>query len=190
MQEGAGTEIERREAPRSAEELRALLDLDVPLVLTGMGKGLPAMGWTVEHLVAMCGEVKFPVIRTDAARHLPGAGDTMELTLAELLALLARQEPGVRHYLAGPNLFAHEERLRALLAECEAFHRTAVVRGRIGALGMWLGKTGQRTWLHFDCANNFLLQIRGRKTFMLAPPEAYPNLYCYTFSSCNGGCGG
>ncbi len=51
---------------------------------------------------------------------------------------------------------------------------------------MWLGKSGQRTWLHFDCANNFLLEIRGRKTFILAPPEAYPHLYCYTFSSCNG----
>ncbi len=181
-------EIERRAAPRSREELRALLDLDVPIVLTGMGEGLPAMQlWTVEHLVAKTGDVRWPVVRTDPAKHVPGAGDTAELTLSDLVPILAaQQQGGVRHYLAGPNMFAHEQQLTQLLAECEDFYQSTVVRTKIGCLGMWLGKNGQRTWLHFDCANNFLLQIKGSKTLTLAPPSAYPSLYCYTYASCRG----
>jgi hypothetical protein len=50
--------VERRPAPTSPEELRALLDEDKPFVLLGMAKGLPAANWTVEHLVKSANQVK------------------------------------------------------------------------------------------------------------------------------------
>lgn len=40
--------------------------------------------------------------------------------------------------------------------------------------------------MHFDAAHNMLLQIQGQKTFILAAPKEFPNLYPYTFSSCRG----
>lgn len=178
--------IERVAAPTTQSELRALLDRDVPLILTGLGTDLPAMHWTVDHLVRQSHGVPLPVIRTDPRLHVPGAGETIHLTLEELVSRLRNGEPPVRHYLAGVDMFKWEEQLKQLIGECEGFYRARVVKTRVGALGMWLGAHGQRTWAHFDCAHNFLLMIRGRKTFRLAAPSEYPNLYTYTFSSCNG----
>ena len=53
-------------------------------------------------------------------------------------------------------------------------------------LGIWLVHDQQKTWLHFDCAHNLMLQICGKKTFLLASPTHYLNLYPYTFKSCKG----
>lgn len=182
--------VARHPCPASPEGLRALLQRDEPLILTGLGDGLPAFAlWRdVDYVAALGGDVAFRVIRTDPALDVPGAGTEVPMTLRQLLEGLRRPlDPGgVRHYLAGANLLEHEQQLGQALAECENFYKTTVVKTTIGALGMWLGRDGQRTWLHFDCANNFLLQIKGSKRFVLAPPDAYPNLYCYTFSSCRG----
>ncbi|KAG2392452.1 hypothetical protein C9374_012704 [Naegleria lovaniensis] len=56
----------------------------------------------------------------------------------------------------------------------------------LSSLGIWLGHDQQKTWLHFDCAHNLMLQIRGKKTFLLASPSHYLDLYPYTFKTCKG----
>lgn len=180
-------QIERVAAPSSAAELRALLDRDVPFIFKWNDEALLAMNWTLGHLVRESGNVPLPVIRTDPRVHVAGAGETIQLTLGELVERLRNPEPPVRYYLAGVDMFKHEEALRTLIGESESFYKArGVVKTNIGALGLWLGADKQKTWAHFDCANNFLLVIRGKKSFKLADPKEYPNLYPYTFSSCKG----
>lgn len=53
----------------------------------------------------------------------------------------------------------------------------------INTLGLWVGQGGQLTPMHFDCCHNILLQIRGSKTFRLAHPDHFGNLYLHTYKT-------
>jgi hypothetical protein len=80
------------------------------------------------------------VIRSDPLLHVPGAGEFVELTLAQLVELqLEKRSDYVRHYLAGVNMLDHPNELKSLIDEAESFHKTSVTTTRIGALGMWIG---------------------------------------------------
>ncbi len=50
------------------------------------------------------------------------------------------------------------------------------------AVNLWLGPGNNFTPLHYDAADNFLTQIRGRKRVMLCPPREIARLYPYPFS--------
>jgi hypothetical protein len=68
------------------------------------------------HLREKCGSCRFPVVRFDPNKHVRGAGDTVDMTLAELLETFETPSD-VRHYLAGPNIFRFENELAEVLAE-------------------------------------------------------------------------
>ena len=55
-------------------------------------------------------------------------------------AFSAPRNDGVRFYLAGTNILKHEQELKELLEDSEPFFKSKVTRGKVGALGMWLGK--------------------------------------------------
>ena len=54
-------------------------------------------------------------------------------------------------------------------------------------VNVWLGKTGLKTYLHFDSTHNFFIQLQGRKRFFLFPPNstlyAYPVLHPHSSHS-------
>lgn len=180
--------VERVARPACAADLRALLDRNVPVLFDGMLDHVPACAaWTPALLLERVGHVAFPVT-TAGPDHVPGAGDVRPWPLSDLLATLAQPaQAGVSHYLAGANLLGREAEapgVGALLDDAAGFVR--FLDAPASCLGFWVGADMQRTWLHFDCAHNMMLVLRGSKRFLLAPPSDYPNLYPYTYSSCRG----
>ncbi len=49
-----------------------------------------------------------------------------------------------------------------------------------GQINFWLGQAGNKTPLHFDQSQNFLVQIFGKKRIRLFPPSQTKNLYRHT----------
>ncbi|EGD77387.1 hypothetical protein PTSG_12738 [Salpingoeca rosetta] len=49
------------------------------------------------------------------------------------------------------------------------------------SINLWLGQAGVRAHCHFDGYHNFYLQIEGRKTFYMFPPDAVAHLGVYPF---------
>ncbi|KAJ3050444.1 hypothetical protein HK097_008603 [Rhizophlyctis rosea] len=48
-----------------------------------------------------------------------------------------------------------------------------------GEIKLWIGSQGVVANLHYDATQNFYLQIRGRKRFLLISPEHWENVHCH-----------
>jgi hypothetical protein len=105
-----------------------------------------------------------------------------ELSFSELCDTLEREaieQRSGRHYLAGPNLLLHEDSQVATWARAQT-DGLPIAAQRIQEVGLWCGRHGQHSQMHFDVAHNLLHVVTGRKTVVLASPRDYRNLYTYT----------
>jgi hypothetical protein len=89
------------------------------------------------------------------------------------------------YYLAGDNLQRVFPHLLADLYPLQ-FQTNMMAEKDVSSLGIWIGKAGQITQAHFDCAHNMLTMIQGKKIFTVVPPSDYLNMYSHSFSSCEG----
>ena len=192
-------EVPRRLAPQSMQEMAEVVAANEPVVLTGCLKQMSL--WTTEMLEREMGDAKLPV------RCFEEGGDmfrcsfffllssfflfltsrrcryrVVDMTLAEMKETLASEET-TRHYLAGPNLLEHSDvRVRRVMGEARAEIARMVEEESIQEVGLWMGRDGQHTQMHFDVAHNLLHVIKGRKRVVLARPADFNNMYTYTSS--------
>lgn len=157
-----------------------------PCVLRGILKGWPPVcGWSDEHLRATCGSTVVPTRIADSPgrfgdQQRPGVyastSETMEL--AELLDTLeAAQRSG-----GYGEVYAAQLRLRTSLPQLYAETRPPPacleVLGPLwrNSPSVYLG-CGARSPLHFDCLENLLCMVRGRKNITLWHPAYGAMLY-------------
>ncbi len=181
-------------------QLRGLLDADRPVKLTGFGHGSQCLQWNLPYLARETGAQTHAVTVSS-----PGSAFSSHrmMTLSQFHeACVARTADSPTMYIAGPNLLEHgHERLYrdvtdvfgpAISSETSSAGPAAGADAPsfsampVNTLGLWCGQGEQLTPLHFDCAHNILLQIRGTKTFRLAHPDHFGNLYTYTFKTAAG----
>lgn len=161
-----------------------------PCVLTGVTDSWKARSWTPTSL----GE-RFPksplVYETwdgDFSKNDPvefaSRQTYVDSTLSEFVRLLESvDEPSRKYYCAQFKLF---ERLPELRNEIESLEPYMALpkfvpgnlRDRLQLEPFfWLGPAGSLSTLHFDRADNFFVQIYGRKKWMHYAPEERQNLY-------------
>ncbi len=169
--------VGRMRAPQTIEEMEALVALNELLILEGMSFcGDKAV------LCERLGSGMLPVRFSQEGQKKPFTFAIRDLTFLELCATLEREgaeQNSGRHYLAGPNLLVHEDERVAAWAK-EQVLRLPIAAERIQEVGLWCGRDGQHSQMHFDVAHNLLHVAAGRKTVVLASPSDYRNLYTYT----------
>lgn len=142
----------------------------VPAIITGAAAAWPAARWTPQSFRARCGDVE-----TTASVQLPEAGvvylqqdraHRRTLRVAEFVDLM---EAGACCYIDQAEL----ARFPGLAGECPA--DSLLPPGR-RFVNLWVGAR-TRSGLHYDPMDNFLVQLHGDKTAVLAPPGARRALY-------------
>ena len=166
--------VGRRPAPATVAEMDALLALNEPVILEGNLFGAASR----EELCVRLGDAPLPV-RFFQEGGKPFTFTTKELPLSDLCTALEQESRsgGGRHYLAGPNLLLHADPRVAGWARAQT-ERLPIER--VQEVGLWCGRDGQHSQLHFDVTHNVLHVVAGRKTVVLASPRDYRCLYTYT----------
>ena len=186
--------------PESQAELGAVLaeDPTVPLLLSGCGTAAkmltpsaidPADPWTSVSSVLSAADAK--VQRQETPQFFYRDTKAVFLHLPE-----AKLSPGpeleavkddevliekVRTSLSAPYRYGSWS-LASLGVEGEPATEVTVA----GALGgtstksnLWIGSTGAQARMHFDSSPNVFVQVTGRKTLLLAPPNRAASAYLY-----------
>jgi hypothetical protein len=164
--------VRRVRAPQSASEMEALVALNEPVILEGL---------VFPNAAENLGSARLPV-RYMQDQQKPFAFATQELSFSELCATLqqeAEQESCGRHYLAGPDLLLHQDAHVASWARLQK-EAVPVAPERVQEVGLWCGRDGQHSQMHFDVAHNLLHVVAGRKSVVLGNPRDYRKMYTYT----------
>jgi hypothetical protein len=170
----AGAPIRRIAAP-SENDLRALLAAGEPAVLTGAMADWPAFTkWTFDFLRDTVGERRVSVSTAGYGAH-PAAGGKSSLVMetSRLLDWMTASDAAPAWYYMQP------APLRAvypeLAGDVRVPHRLA--GGRETSLAVWFTRTGSISRLHYDTAQTFLHQVRGKKRCLLFSPDQGRRLY-------------
>lgn len=168
--------IERRGLPEVDEFLARHWVPGVPVVITDLVTRWPAFErWSPAWFAERFGDVKVHACigRSRVARPDPDWAEVeRELTMRELVEILASGDTGNDVYLIAKNAVLARPELRPLLDDIQVpttFFSTPLDPMR---MGLWLGGAGTHTPLHHDGDNSMFCQIRGRKRIRLAPPES------------------
>jgi hypothetical protein len=169
----------------SIDQLEPFVRRNEPCVLRGiLADWAPVLKWTDAHLRAACGEARVPVRTADGPGRFgdaerPGMYDAPRtMRLGELLDELAAAEARSEHAA----VYAAQVRLRTQLPKLYADVRP--MPPCVDALGppwrnapsVYIG-CGARSPIHFDCMENLLCVVRGRKSIALWHPAHAPLLY-------------
>jgi lysine-specific demethylase 8 len=177
--------IERVENPAVETLLRDFVRPGRPVILRGVADRWPAMSrWSPEHLRSRFPDLKVPVevaeldpTSTDPQTRLEGT-TPVKMTLAEYIdTALGPTPPDKTYYLAqfpllerAPELKGDIDSLDAYMDISSVYPERLKAKLRLPA-GLWLGPAGSLSTLHFDVAQNYLVQITGRKRLVLFPPD-------------------
>ena len=149
-----------------------------PVVITGLVDG----SWRVpEDLLGSEGGVRVDVWPLDGGpcpRKLDNGtmvSPALVPVAADRVLPLLRRDPRARGYHA---YVRHLDLARrpALRAALPLSRLLAVAGARVRSANLWLGDGAVRSATHWDAHDNLLLQLAGRKTFLLLPPEAADRL--------------
>jgi hypothetical protein len=167
-------EVPRVECPSRQEFEERFLFPQRPVIISGAMQGWPARErWTNDYLREKVGartlrpwKPKEKII------------DAPPMTLAEYIDLLAGAA------ISDGELYAAMLPIRTTLPELwpDVRFPPFVDEDKYRQVNLWFGPGNNFTPLHYDAANNFLTQIRGRKQVILCPPREIARLYPFPFS--------
>ncbi|ORW04267.1 cupin-like domain-containing protein [Mycobacterium kyorinense] len=153
-----------------------------PVIISGAMEGWPAREqWSNDYLKEKVGARTVRPSKAHAGVHLydpkKHLNDESPMTLAEYIDLLASGA------ISDGQLYVTQFPIKTALPELwpDVRFPSFVDERRYGAVSLWFGPGNNLTPLHYDAANNFLTQIRGRKQLMLCPPREIARLYPYPF---------
>jgi hypothetical protein len=139
-----------------------------PVVLRGLREARPLkiFQWSADYFRPVMGEKKVPVLRTSTG-FLSYERDVTELPFSEFLARTfgEQRDPGVHYYFKNTVDMLPKGHDDSALLEPLARYTTRALIGNL-----WMSGPGLTVGLHFDAAENFNFQLRGRKLFTLYPP--------------------
>ena len=152
-----------------------------PVIISGAMEGWPAREqWTNDYLKEKVGAHTVHPYKHKA--HNPfldakkGTSDTLPMKLAEYIDLLAGDA------ISDGDLYLGLLSMTTLPELCPDVRFPRFVdEDKYGQINFWLGPGNNLTPLHYDIANNFLAQIRGRKQVILSPAREIARLYPYPF---------
>ncbi|MCV7236491.1 cupin-like domain-containing protein [Mycolicibacterium celeriflavum] len=155
-----------------------------PVVISGAMEGWPALEqWTNEYLTEKIGARPLsPSKVTSAGTHIPDAkngtmASASEMKFAEYIDLLASGA------ISAGELYAVQLPIKTALPELwpDVRFPAFVDEDKYAAVNLWFGPGKNFTGLHYDVADNFLTQIRGRKQVILCPPREIARVYPYPY---------
>jgi hypothetical protein len=176
-------EVPRIERPSRREFEERFLFPQRPVIISGAMDGWPARErWTNDYLTEKVGartvrphKRKAHAVFDDPKK---GLNDTPPMKLAEYIDLLAGAA------ISDGQLYAAVLPIRTTLPELwpDVRFPPFVDEDKYRQVNFWFGPGNNFTPLHYDAANNFLTQIRGRKQVILCPPREIARLYPLPFS--------
>lgn len=178
-------EVPRVERPSRRELEEGFIIPQRPVIISGAMEGWPALErWTNDYLRRQAGSCAIsPSKVTDAGTHIPDAKDgaiatASEMKFAEYIDLIAGGT------ISDGQLYAVQLPIKTALPELwpDVAFPAYVEEDKFAAVNLWLGAGNNFTGLHYDYADNFLTQIRGRKQVLLCPPQEIARVYPFPFS--------
>jgi hypothetical protein len=178
-------EVPRVERPSRREFEERFLFPQRPVIITGAMEDWPARErWTNDYLTEKVGArtivswTKAHQSLSDPKKDPTRAGQRAPMKLAEYIDLLAGTT------ISDGNRYAALVPIRTALPELwpDVRFPPFVDEGKYRRVNFWLGPGNTFTPLHYDTANNFLAQIRGRKQVILCPAGEIARLYPFPFS--------
>jgi hypothetical protein len=139
-----------------------------PVILRGIRdvRPLKLFGWSSESLVREMGDATVPVLATPSG-FLSYERDVEHMSFREFIrrSFGDKVDPALHYYFKNPTtalpLGADDS---DDIPELRRYLRKAMLKN------VWISGGGITVGLHFDAAENFNFQIRGRKIFNLYPP--------------------
>lgn len=170
--------LPRVPAPGAREFARRFERENEPVVLTGVADGWPALRWSPEHLRGAHGslEVRAYVMREGRIVLDAQTGFRVEEMRMDEYAerAMARAEP--THYLRA--------RLDTLPELAREVRTPPYADGRLGLRSnLWFAMEGTVSQLHFDLPHNLVVQLHGRKRFILFSDRDSRSVYPHSFRS-------
>jgi Cupin-like domain len=177
-------EVPRVERPSRREFEERFLFPQRPVIVSGAMEGWPARErWTNDYLKEKVGARTVRPSKAHAGIHLYDPKKRVNdksppMKLAEYIDLLAGGA------ISDGQLYVVQFPIKTGLPELwpDVRFPPFVDEGKYGAVNFWFGPGNNFTPLHYDAANNFLTQIRGRKQVILCPPREIARLYPFPFS--------
>lgn len=172
---GDTLKVPRIERPSDEYFRLNFLVLQKPVVITGVVTQWRAYSaWDKDYLISRVGTTSIPVRISDHAWNPDPAVTTTDMTMEDYIETAhASRLPGDRHLYMGQ--LPLRKYLSCLIDDIEIPRFFGEPEPQPY---FWLSAAnGSKTNLHFDTAQNFLAQIRGRKRVMLYPPGKYNNFY-------------
>lgn len=170
----AGSVAEVAEQAFGVERFATFFRADTPVVIRGCAAGWRAVReWkSPRYWMDKCGGRTVPVEWTVGGEMTERFCEVGELVRA---MLSGAGEGGAKVYLAQHPLF---EYVRALEADVEQpRYLRAVGKETADLTNVWMGTAGSGSKLHYDSADNLLVQVVGEKRVVLVAPEYGKNLY-------------
>jgi hypothetical protein len=167
-------EVPRVERPSRQEFEERFLFPQRPVIISGVMEGWPARElWTNDYLTEKVGDRTFSPWKPKEK-----VTDTPPMRLAEYIDLLDGA------VIADGQLYVGLLPIRTALPELwpDVRFPPFVDQDKYHQVNFWFGPGNNFTPLHYDAANNFLAQIRGRKQLILCPPREIARLYPYRFN--------
>ncbi|KUI46684.1 hypothetical protein AU198_03735 [Mycobacterium sp. GA-1199] len=177
-------EVPRVECPSRGELEEHFIGPQRPVVISGATQGWPALErWTNDYLTEKIGARPLsPSKVTTAGTHIPDAksgtmASASEMKFAEYIDLLASGA------ISDGELYAVQLPIETALPELwpDVRFPAFVDEDKFAAVNLWFGPGNNFTSLHYDYADNFLTQVRGKKQVMLCPPREIARVYPYPF---------
>ncbi len=177
-------EVPRLERPSRRELIERFIIPQRPVIVSGAMEGWPALErWTNDYLTEKVGaRTLSPSKVTSAGTHIPepknGAmATTSEMKFADYIDLIASGA------ISDGQLYAVQLPIKVALPELwpDVRFPAFVDEDKYAAVNLWLGAGNNFTSLHYDYADNFLTQIRGRKQVILCPPREIARVYPFPF---------
>jgi len=169
-------EVDRARRPSLDGFVRDYLRPQRPVVLEGVLDDWPALErWSDEYLRRVVGDRRLRVealTEDEASGYFGRRSLPRSMGFGEYLTAVMADRSVPRVYLGGISIpgalaeLARDVRLPEYVAD-----------GSRPVPYLWLGAGGATTQLHYDINNNFHALIRGRKTFVLFPPDQSRRLY-------------
>jgi hypothetical protein len=167
-------EVPRVERPSRREFEEHFLLPQRPVTISGAMEGWPARErWTNDYLTEKVGARTIHPWKPKKK-----VTDTPPMKLAEYISLLADAA------ISDGQLYAALLPIRTALPELwpDVRFPPLVDEDKYRQVNFWFGPGNNFTPLHYDAANNFLAQIRGRKQVILCPPREIARVYPFPFN--------
>lgn len=167
--------LERVKCPSVAVFQQRYLSAQQPIIITDHVSQWDAYKyWNIDYILEKEGKTTVPVYVTQNNWNPLCDTHTVTMSVEEyLLSTDKNNTPDGQHYYLSQLAFTkHFSQLPKDVPPFEYLGKPDPVAV------FWLSqKTGSKTNLHFDTAENFLVQISGSKEIILFPPKNYKNYY-------------